>query len=174
MVHPRAILIGPPGSGKSAAAAALASRWGVGVRDTDDDIVAGEGRDIPTIFVEDGEDGFRRLERDAVRAALCEHPGVLALGGGAILDPATQADLEAYARAGGDVVFLSVSSAVAAKRVGLNQARPLLIGDTHHRWVRLMEDRRGIYERLATRTVATDDLTPEGVAAAIAQSVGEP
>lgn len=173
MTHPRAILIGPPGSGKSAVAAALASRLTSEARDTDNDIVTADGRDIPTIFLEDGEAGFRMLEREAVCAALADHAGVLALGGGAVLDPETQRDLEAYVSEGGTIVFLSVSPRVASRRVGLNQARPLLVGDTHNRWVRLMEERRGIYERLATQTVSTDNLTPGGVAEVIAQSMGE-
>jgi shikimate kinase len=172
MVSPRVVLIGPPGSGKSATAAALAARWGVEAHDTDVDIVARDGRDIPTIFLEDGEAGFRVLEREAVHAALTHHQGVLALGGGAILDSATQRDLESYVESGGNVVYLVVSPGVASNRVGLSQARPLLIGDTHHQWVRLMDQRREIYGRLATYTISTDNLTPEETASSIAQSVG--
>ena len=60
------------------------------MRDTDHDIEAAEGREISEIFVDDGEEHFRALEREAVHAALTEHEGVLALGGGAVLDPGTQ------------------------------------------------------------------------------------
>jgi shikimate kinase len=169
MSGPRVVLIGPPGSGKTAVATALGALLGVETRDTDDDIVAAAGRDIPTIFVEDGEEGFRRLEREAVESTLRGFDGVLALGGGAILDPSTQADLEAYASDGGVVAYLEVGADVAAKRVGLNAARPLLVGNPRARWVELMDRRRGIYERLATVTVRTDEASPDDVAARIVE-----
>ena len=82
--------------GKTTVADLLAARWGVTVRDTDHDVEAGQGRSISDIFVDDGEQVFRALERDAVEAALREHDGVLALGGGAVLDPATRATLKAH------------------------------------------------------------------------------
>lgn len=171
MTMPRAVLIGPPGSGKSTVAAELAALWGVTALDTDDEIVATDGRDIPSIFVEDGEEGFRRLERASVATCLDRHDRVLALGGGAVLDPETQQDLERYAEAGGVVVYLSVGASTAAGRVGLNRDRPLLAGDVHRRWVTLMNERRSTYERLATMTVETDDLTPSEVARVVAERV---
>lgn len=174
MPAPRAVLIGPPGSGKSAVAAALASCWAVAARDTDEDIVTMAGRGIPEIFVEDGEAAFRAMERAAVADALATHGGVLALGGGAILDAGTQDDLERYAGAGGAVVYLCVAADTAARRVGLNAARPLLVGNPRARWVELMNARRGIYERLATVAIETDDLTPDEVAAQIAKEVPAP
>jgi shikimate kinase len=167
MISPRAVLIGPPGSGKSTVASRLADLWGVGARDTDADIVAAEGREIGEIFVESGEGGFREIERRAVSAALAEHDGVLALGGGAILDSATQADLSEYAARGGIVVFLDVGLATAARRVGLAQARPLLAGSPRRAWAALMAQRRAIYEALATMRVGTDGVAPREVAARI-------
>lgn len=174
MPAPRAVLIGPPGSGKSSAAAALARLWGVEARDTDADIVDVAGRDIPAIFVDSGEDEFRRLERQAVALALREHSGVLALGGGAILDPDTQDDLRKYAAEGGVVAYLEVSAGEAARRVGLNAARPLLAGSPRQRWAVLMDQRRAIYEDLATVRVATDDASPARVAERIAQMADAP
>jgi shikimate kinase len=171
MTTPRAVLIGPPGSGKSTVAAELAALWGVTACDTDEEIVAADGRDIPTIFVEDGEETFRRLERASVVACLDRHDGVLALGGGAVLDPATQGDLERYIKAGGEVIYLSVGASAAAGRVGLDGNRPLLTGNMHRRWVTLMNERRGTYERLATRTFETDESTAHEVALAIAEAV---
>jgi shikimate kinase len=158
------VLIGPPGAGKSTVAAELARLWGVSSRDTDDDIATTAGRDIPSIFVNDGEDEFRRLERDAVQAALREHDGVLALGGGAILNVETQAELAELAEAGGSVVFLDVGIAAAAPRVGFSGARPLLATNPRQEWLRLMEQRRGVYERLATFTVSTDGAEPADIA----------
>ena len=165
---PRAVLIGPPGSGKSTVAKGLAREWGVARRDTDDDIVRTSGKSISDIFLYDGEAAFRELEVAAVAAAIAKHRGVLSLGGGAILDESTQALLESYAAGGGDVIFLDVSLTAAAPRVGLNNARPMLVGNPRRQWAELMEARRPIYERLATRTVSTDHLNAKRIAHEIA------
>ncbi|GAA3821579.1 shikimate kinase [Cellulomonas soli] len=171
MSAPRIVLVGPPGAGKSTVAAALGDRWQLAVRDTDADVEAGAGRSISDLFVEEGEPHFRELERAAVARALTEHEGVLALGGGAVLDGTTQAALTAYTAAGGVVVFLDVSLAHAAPRVGLNQARPLLLGNPRARWQALMEARRPVYERLATLRVSTDGRRPVEVAEEIEQGL---
>jgi len=158
-MSPVVVLIGPPGAGKSTVAAVLAERLGVPVRDTDADVEATAGKPIGDIFVDDGEPAFRELERAAVLAALAEHAGVLALGGGAVLNPLTE-----QALAGVAVVFLDVQITDAARRVGLNRDRPLLVGNPRAQWIKLMESRRPVYERAATVTVATDGITPEEVA----------
>lgn len=153
---PRLVLVGPPGAGKSTVAAALSDRWHLAARDTDADVEATAGKPIADIFVEDGEPHFRQLEQDAVAAALREHDGVLALGGGAVLAEATQAALAEYTERGGVVVFLDVTLAHAAPRVGLNQSRPLLLGNPRAQWSALMEARRPVYERVSTLQVLTD------------------
>ncbi|MEW2630587.1 shikimate kinase [Streptomyces sp. NPDC048389] len=150
------------GSGKSTVGELLADRLGVAFRDTDADIVAAEGREISDIFVEDGEDRFRTLERAAVRTAVADHTGVLALGGGAILDDGTRELL-----AGLPVVYLSMDVDEAVKRVGLNTARPLLAVNPRRQWRELMEARRHLYTEVARVVVATDDRTPEEVAQAV-------
>ncbi|MEV6396576.1 shikimate kinase [Streptomyces sp. NPDC051907] len=150
------------GSGKSTVGELLADRLGVGYRDTDADIVAAEGREISDIFVDAGEPYFRELERAAVRAAVAEHTGVLALGGGAILDDSTRALLS-----GLPVVYLSMEVEEAVKRVGLNQARPLLAVNPRRQWRELMDARRHLYTEVARTVVATDDRTPEEVAEAV-------
>lgn len=160
---PVAVLIGPPGSGKSTVVRLLATRLGVDGRDTDEDVERTTGRTISDIFVVDGEPTFRDLEREAVRTALDTHRGVLALGGGAVLDPLTEEALRAYSSAGGTVVFLDVSLAHAAPRVGFNTARPLLVGNPRAQWQALMEARRPVYRRVATLHVLTDDLRPAQV-----------
>lgn len=161
---PRVVLVGPPGSGKSTVAAVLAEVWGVAHRDTDDDVEVTAGKPVADIFVSDGEPAFRALERAAVLRAIREHDGVLSLGGGAVLDADSRAALAAYADAGGAVVFLDVSLAMAAPRVGFNQSRPLLLGNPRARWQALMTERRPVYEQVSTVRVVTDDLTPDEVA----------
>ncbi|MFG2939355.1 shikimate kinase [Streptomyces sp. NPDC048282] len=152
------VLVGPMGVGKSTVGQLLAERLGVGYRDTDEDIVAAEGRTIADIFVAEGEPAFRAIEKRAVHTALAEHEGVLALGGGAILDADTRALL-----AGQRVVYLSMDVEEAVKRTGLNAARPLLALNPRKQWRELMEARRHLYEEVAAAVVTTDDRTPEEV-----------
>ncbi|MEU8753285.1 shikimate kinase [Streptomyces chartreusis] len=155
---PVVVLIGPMGVGKSTVGQLLAERLGVGYRDTDDDIVAEQGRTIAEIFVDEGEPVFRAIEKQAVQRALSEHDGVLALGGGSILDEDTRALL-----LGQRVVYLSMDVEEAVKRTGLNAARPLLAVNPRKQWRELMEARRHLYEGVATAVVTTDGRTPEEV-----------
>ncbi|MFC9281604.1 shikimate kinase [Streptomyces collinus] len=155
---PAVVLVGPMGVGKSTVGRLLAERLGVGYRDTDDDIVAAEGRAIADIFVDEGEPAFRAIEKRAVAAALAGHAGVLALGGGAVLDADTRALL-----AGHRVVYLSMDVEEAVRRTGLNVARPLLAVNPRKQWRELMEARRHLYEEVATAVVPTDGRTPEEV-----------
>ncbi|MEU9168424.1 shikimate kinase [Streptomyces sp. NPDC048420] len=157
-MSPVVVLVGPMGVGKSTVGQLLAERLGVGYRDTDDDIVAEQGRTIAEIFVDEGEAAFRAIEKAAVRRALAGHEGVLALGGGSILDEDTRALL-----AGQQVVYLSMDVEEAVKRTGLNAARPLLAVNPRKQWRELMEARRHLYESIATAVVATDGRTPEEV-----------
>jgi shikimate kinase len=157
-VNPKAVVIGPPGSGKTTVGRLLAQRLGVAFRDTDHDVEAAAGKPIGEIFIDDGEEHFRALERSAVRDALAGHDGVLAVGGGAILDPGTRADLD-----GLPVVYLEVGLSDAVRRVGLASARPLLVLNPRSQFRKLMEERRPIYEGLAAIKVATDDRDPADI-----------
>ncbi|MDQ0989808.1 shikimate kinase [Streptomyces sp. V3I7] len=163
---PAVVLVGPMGVGKSTVGRLLAERLDVGYRDTDDDIVAAEGRTISEIFVDDGEPAFRALEKRAVAEALAGHDGVLALGGGAVLDADTRALL-----AGHRVVYLSMDVEEAVRRTGLNVARPLLTVNPRKQWRELMEARRHLYEEVATAVVTTDGRTPEEVTQAALDAV---
>ncbi|QHC28551.1 shikimate kinase [Streptomyces sp. HF10] len=158
MSGPRLVLVGPMGVGKSTVGRLLAERLDTGFRDTDDDIVAAEGRAISEIFVDEGEEHFRALEKAAVATALAEHEGVLALGGGAILDADTRALLVRHR-----VVYLSMDVDEAVRRTGLNVARPLLAVNPRKQWRELMEARRHLYEEVATAVVTTDGRTPDEV-----------
>jgi shikimate kinase len=158
-VTPLVVLVGPPGAGKSTVGGLLAERRGVAFRDTDRDVEATAGVSISDIFVDRGEPTFRELEREAVRAAVDQHDGVLALGGGAILDASTRQLLEDQT-----VVFLDVGLSDAASRVGLNRDRPLLLGNPRAQLRTMLEERRPLYLEVATISISTDGKTPEQVA----------
>lgn len=169
MSAPLIVLVGPMGVGKSTVGELLAARLGTGYRDTDADVVATAGKPIAEIFYDEGEEHFRALEREAVRAAVAEHAGVLSLGGGAVLDERTRALL-----AGHPVVYLSMDVDEAVKRVGLNTARPLLAVNPRRQWRELMEARRHLYTEVARTIVATDERTPEEVAQAVLDALELP
>lgn len=159
---PVIVLVGPMGVGKSTVGRVLAERLGTGFRDTDTDIVETAGKPISEIFIDEGEPHFRELERQAVRAAVAEHRGVLALGGGAILDDSTRALLADL-----PVAFLEMGVAEAVKRTGLDAPRPLLAVNPRQRWRELMEQRRPLYTEVARAVVSTEGRTPEDVADAV-------
>jgi shikimate kinase len=162
-VAPLVVFVGPPGAGKSSVGRALASRYNVAFRDTDSDVEMVAGMKVSDIFLELGEDHFRALERTAVETALTEHDGVLALGGGAILDAHTRELLKSHR-----VVYLVVDLADAAKRVGFNRDRPLVLGNPRAQLHALMEARRSLYEEVATIVVVSTGKPVVTVAAEVA------
>ena len=159
-MSPRAVMVGAPGAGKSTIGAMVAEALGVQFRDVDTDIEAVAGKPIPDIFVDDGEEHFRKLESQAVIAALAGFDGVLALGGGAVLAAENRAAL-----AGHTVVYLVVDVPDAISRVGLGQGRPLLALNPRATLRHLLSQRRPLYEEVATITVNTGGRTPEEVTA---------
>lgn len=156
---PKAVLVGLPGSGKSTIGRRLAKALGVGLLDTDVAIEQRTGRSIADIFATDGEQEFRRIEEDVVRAALADHDGVLSLGGGAVTSPGVRAALAGHA-----VVYLEISAAEGVRRTGGNTVRPLLAGpDRAEKYRALMAKRAPLYRRVATMRVDTNRRNPGAV-----------
>jgi shikimate kinase len=165
-VKPVAVIVGAPGSGKSTIGPLLAQALGVPFRDVDADIEAAAGKPISEIFVDDGEEHFRALERAAVASALSSHDGVLSLGGGAILASSTRDLLRSHT-----VVYLSVELPDAVARVGLGSGRPLLSVNPRATLRFLLEQRRPLYEEVATITVKTDGREPEEITEELARAL---
>ncbi|BCL16938.1 shikimate kinase [Micromonospora sagamiensis] len=156
--RPVCVLVGAPGAGKTTVGRALAGALEVEFRDTDEDIERMAGKPIPEIFVDEGEAHFRALERAAVAAALASCPGVLALGGGAVLAEENRAAL-----VGHTVVYLSVELTDAIKRVDLGVGRPLLALNPRATLRYLLDQRRPFYQEVATATVVTDGRDPADI-----------
>jgi shikimate kinase len=152
------VLVGAPGSGKSTVGALLAEQLDLGFTDVDAVIVERAGKPISEIFTDDGEAAFRALE-EQLTAELLDRPGVLALGGGAVLSPRTRTALR-----GRRVVWLRVGLPAAVKRVGLDTARPLLLGNVRGRLLALLNERAALYQEVANEVVDTDHLSPAEVA----------
>jgi shikimate kinase len=178
------VLIGPPGAGKSAVGPLLADRLGVEFTDTDADIAAAAGKPVGDIFIEQGEDAFRELERAAVTAALGEQGalrargGVLALGSGAVLDPAItdlldglRGGLRGWSPRTSTVVYLSAEFGTVSRRIGLDRPRVVVPGNPRGRLRAMHDERDPIYARLAGVTIPTDDLDPGELADQIATEI---
>ena len=162
---PVAILIGPPGAGKSSVGKSLALYLDTQFHDTDDLIENEQGMSISEIFLDKGETFFRKCEKEIVAREIATFTGVLSLGGGSVMDSATR---ELLLDSEHPVIFLDVSLASAAPRIGFNRDRPLLVGNPRAKWQELMNIRRPIYEELADITVSSDAATPSQLAREIA------
>jgi shikimate kinase len=164
------VLIGPPGAGKSAVGPLLADRLGVEFRDTDAEVGAVAGKPVSDIFIENGEEAFRELERSAATAALGtlrSRGGVLALGSGAVLDTGIQSLLEGVST----VVYLSADFGTVARRIGLDRPRVVVPGNPRGMLRAMLDERDAVYQRLAAVTVPTDDLAPDELADQIAAEI---
>ena len=163
-MRPVLVLVGPPGAGKTSVGRRVAERLGVGFRDTDEDIVGLAGKTVSDIFVDEGEEHFRALERSAVRTALGEHAGVLSLGGGAVLAPETRALLQGH-----DVVLLDVDLASATQRIGFNRDRPVLALNPRATLRLLLDERLPLYREVARHVVDTSRTPLPGVVEQVLQ-----
>ena len=164
----RIVLIGAPGSGKSTVGVALAAHLQWPFVDTDALIELKESKKITDLFVENGEEYFRYVEFAALQEVLLEESAVISLGGGAPISESAQAILQS---SNSVIVFLDVSLATAAPRVGFNRDRPLLLGNPRAQWQALSEQRRPIYEKLATQSIKVDDMTVDEIIAIIESSL---
>jgi shikimate kinase len=164
----RIILIGPPGAGKSTVGGLLARDLGVDFTDTDHEIELRTGKKISETFVEDGEPNFRKIEEEVVLQSLLDARGVIALGGGAVMSEVVEKRIGSLKREEDcEVIFLDVTIAYAAPRVGFNRERPLLLVNPRASWQELMNKRRPVYSRLASRIVDTNEDAPDQVVAKI-------
>lgn len=159
------VLVGAPGSGKSTVGPRLAARLGREFVDVDSVIVERAGKPIAEIFVDDGEPAFRALE-EATTVELLDRSAVISLGGGAVLSAVVRQALAEH-----HVVWLQVSAGAAADRVGLNSARPLLLGNVRGRLIQLLNQRTPLYAEVATVTVATDDRTADEVVTVVVDAL---
>lgn len=158
------VLIGLMGAGKSTVGRLLAEQLGRPFVDTDEVVVTESGRTIPEIFAAEGERGFRREESAAVRHVAALRGQVIAVGGGAVLDPANVTQL----RAAGDLVLLDAEPDALAARVGDGGDRPLLAGDDAEARLRaLREARAGAYADAAGFAIDTTGRSPQDIAAAV-------
>jgi shikimate kinase len=143
---PRAIFIGPMGSGKSTIGKGVATALKIPFRDTDSIIEDLEGMPVSQIFIDKGEDYFRAIEKRVLRDELLSDGSVLALGGGAPISVDAQSALKVSAA---PVIYLDISLGSVAPRIGFNRDRPLLLHNPRGQWQTLMEARRPIYESIA-------------------------
>ena len=166
---PKAVLVGMPGSGKSTIGRRLAKALEMPLLDTDAKVVETTGRSIAELFVE-GEQEFRRIEEQVVRAALAEHDGILSLGGGAITSPGVRDAL-----AGHTVIFLEISAVEGIRRTTGGVVRPLLAGaDPAQKYRELMTERVPLYRRVATMRVNTNRRNPGAVVRHIVERLENP
>jgi len=163
----RIVLIGAPGSGKTTVGHALAAHLQWPFIDTDALIELKADKKITDIFVVDGEDHFRALEFEVLKEVLQEDSAVISLGGGAPIAADAQDEIR---KSDSIVIFLDVSLATAAPRVGFNRDRPLLLGNPRAQWQALSDKRRPIYEELASHSIKVDDMNVDEIVA-IAESM---
>ena len=167
---PRVILIGPMGSGKTTIGSLVAGKLGLSFRDTDHLIEEQEEKTVSQIFLDQGEDAFRAIEKRVLREEFLTDGSVLSLGGGAPISIDAQSALRAIAS---HIIFLDISLSTVAPRIGFNRDRPLLLNNPRGQWQTLMEARRPIYEAIADTIINVDDKSEEEIVTIVLSSLGE-
>ncbi|AKE39256.1 Shikimate kinase [Corynebacterium camporealensis] len=159
---PRAVLVGPPGAGKSTIGRRLSNALNLPLIDTDELIADTVGKPCGEYFAEVGEPKFRELEEEIVAAAL-ENDGIISLGGGAVLSDATRDLLDRHT-----VIFIDVSVEEGVRRTSGDDSRPVLQAEdpeAHYR--ALLDKRRPLYDEVADFRARTDNRSPQQIVGAI-------
>jgi len=165
---PRLILIGPMGSGKTTIGQLLATNLNLTFRDTDQVIESETGKTVSEIFLDQGEDEFRALEKAILRKELLTDETILALGGGAPISIDAQSALRAIAS---PVIYFDISLASVAPRIGFNRDRPLLLHNPRGQWETLMQERRPIYESIADIVIDVNAKSEQAIVKEILEAV---
>jgi len=152
------------GSGKTTIGRIIAARLGLSFRDTDHVIEEEGGKSVSEIFLEDGEDAFRALEKSVLRQELLSDDTVLALGGGAPMSLDAQSALRAIAS---PVIYFDISLSSVAPRIGFNRDRPLLLNNPRGQWELLMQERRPVYESIADTVIDVNGKSEKDIVAEI-------
>lgn len=160
------VLVGMPASGKSRVGRELAAALGVQHRDSDSLIESTQGRSIPEIFANDGEDVFRAIEEEVIAHAL-ELPGVLSLGGGALISARTRERLRDRC-----VIYIEAELSELLRRAA-GSARPLLAGNAEERLKELWEQRKDYFHEVASITVQTNAGPSQEVVLQVLNALGE-
>jgi shikimate kinase len=158
------------GSGKTTIGSLLAEKLGLSFRDTDHLIEEREEKPVSQIFLDEGEDAFRAIEKRVLRDELLTDGTVLSLGGGAPISIDAQSALRAISSY---IIFLDISLSTVVPRIGFNRDRPLLLNNPRGQWQTLMEARRPIYEALADVTINVDDKSEEEIVTIALSSLEE-
>jgi shikimate kinase len=148
------------GSGKSTIGKAVAHALDLPFRDTDSIIEELEQLSVSQIFIDKGEDYFRAIEKKVLRDELLSDGSILALGGGAPISVDAQSALKVSSA---PVIYLDISLASVAPRIGFNRDRPLLLHNPRGQWQSLMEVRRPIYESIANIIIDVNGKTQKRI-----------
>ena len=159
------ILIGFRGTGKGAIGRAIARKLGKEFFDTDKEIEKREKKEIPQIFKESGEAGFRKIEKEIVSGLVAKNGVVIATGGGVVIDDENTSNL----KGGGVLVLLRASPIEIYKRIKGDDGRPRLTDkkDEFGEIMYLLREREGKYVKAADIEFNTDFRSIEECALAI-------
>jgi len=156
------------GSGKTTIGQLLATNLNLTFRDTDQVIESETGKTVSEIFLDQGEDEFRALEKAVLRKELLTDETILALGGGAPISIDAQSALRAIAS---PVIYFDISLASVAPRIGFNRDRPLLLHNPRGQWETLMQERRPIYESIADIVIDVNAKSEQAIIKEILEAV---
>ncbi len=152
------VLIGVPGAGKTTVGSLLAQSLKYEFIDTDQIIEQQLGKSISDIFIQDGEEFFRKIEAQVIASALKNELIVVSVGGGALMNTHTRDLIKSQT-----AIWLQAGLSQAVDRIGMNKNRPLLLGNVRGQLADLMAAREPFYIECAKLVVDTNDLSPQEV-----------